>query len=402
MLRAEVRRWVGASLVLLIGGGIAYGILVGKPGPEAVEPPPARRPLVDVVTANPRVQQLIVRTQGTVRPRREISLVSRVSGQVQQVADEFAAGGFFTNEQELVKIEDADYQFALARAESQVAAAQQRVAEEKGRALQASREWRDLGSDEANALFLRKPQLASAEAALKAARADLGSARLNLDRTSIRVPFNGRISTKQVDIGQYVTPGSVIARVYDTDVVEIPLPLNDRQVALLDLPLNYSGTVEASGRGQWEAAPVTIGARFAGRQWQWQGRIVRTEASIDINSRMVFAVAEVKEPFAVDPVSGRPPLSIGLFVDVAITGRAIDSLATLPRSALRSDGTIMLVGRDQRLVQRQVNVLDSDAHQVWVQGLQPGEEVVVRETVLSVEGMAVTANNVTQIAAEAP
>ena len=375
--------------VLLIGGGIAYGLLVGKPGPEPAAAPETAPPLVDLVTVKPAQRSLSVETQGTVQPLREIDLVSQVAGRVVSTAGTFAAGGFFTSEQPLVRIEEADYQFAIARAESQVAAARQRVAEERGRALQARREWRDLGSEQANDLFLRKPQLAAAEAALRAAEADLGAARLDLERTRVSVPFNGRISEKYVDVGQYVTPGTPIARVYATDAAQVRLPLTDRQVALLHLPLSY---VSGEGGSPIEAE-VVLQAQFANQTWQWPGRIVRTDASIDVNSRMVYAVAEVQQPFAREPGSERPPLAPGLFVSATISGRQIDGVVELPRDALRSDGSVMVVDSQQRAQPKSVEVLQSTPHRLWVSGLDRGDRVIVSDPSVAIAGMEVTVND---------
>jgi RND family efflux transporter MFP subunit len=263
------------ALVVVLGSAVAIFIATGKPRPAPVEleaPPP---PLVQVITAVPEDVTLSVTSQGSVRPQREINIVSQVGGIVVAVDDHFADGGFFDAGTTLVQLEDADYRLELIRARARVADAAQLVAQEKGRARQAAREWRDLGNQEANDLFLRKPQLAGAEAALAAAEADLEQARLNLARTSISLPFNGRVREKMVDVGQYVTPGTPVARVYDTDVVKVRLPLTDRQVALLDLPLSFR-KLERDVPG----AKVTLTARFADQQWQWEGRVVRTEASL--------------------------------------------------------------------------------------------------------------------------
>ena len=383
-----------ALLVLVLGAVASYALLVGKPGPEPQAPPPYTPPVVDVVTAAPDMRGLAVETQGTVRPLREIKLVTQVGGRVESVSQRFAAGGFFGAGEQLVKVEDVDYQFVIARAESQVYAARQRVAEEQGRALQARREWRDLGSEQANALFLRQPQLASAEAALRASEADLAAARLDLERTSISAPFNGRISEKNVDVGQYVAPGTAIATVYDTDVAQVRLPLTGRQVALLDLPLNYDNTPVDEAFG----APVVLKARFANQLWEWAGRIVRTDASIDENSRVVYAVAEIDKPFAREPGSERPPLSPGLFVNATISGRQLPGVSLLPRSALRNDGTVVVVDAGQKARVRQVQVLQSNASQLWVQGLAQGERVVVREPDAMVAGMEVAINEVAELA----
>jgi RND family efflux transporter MFP subunit len=373
------------AAVTLVGLALAYVIVTGKSRPEPVPPSTPLAPVVSVVPAAPVDLLLTVNTQGTVQPRREINIVSQVGGLVEAVAADFADGGFFDEGIELVKVEDADYRFARVRAEARVADAAQLVAQEKGRGRQAAREWRDLGNDEANELFLRKPQLAGAEATLLAARADLDQARLNVRRTSISAPFNGRISEKYVDVGQYITPGTALVKVYDTDVVQVRLPLTDRQVALLELPLNFQDhAVENAG------AVAVLRARFGGRAWQWTGRIVRTEGSMDVDSRVVYAVVEVDKPFMRDPVNGRPPLGIGLFVEAEIEGRELEKVTTLPRNALLNDGTVLLVDDEDRLQPQAVLVLKSNARQVWVQGLDHGARVVVSQPPFAIAGMAVT------------
>jgi RND family efflux transporter MFP subunit len=388
MARTWARKGFWALLVLVVGGGLSFALLVGKPQPEPEQPADIALPVVNVVVAAPAVQSLSVETQGTVRPLHEIKLVSQVGGRVEYVSPRFAQGGFFAANEPLVKVEDIDYQFVIARAESQVAAARQRVAEEEGRALQAKREWRDLGSEQANALFLRKPQLASARAALKASEADFAAAELDLSRTSISAPFNGRISEKYVDIGQFVAAGTAVAMVYDTDVAQVRLPLTDRQVALLDLPMNYDDGMADAKSG----ASVRLRTRFANKEWEWQGRLVRTDATIDVNSRVVYAVAEIQKPFARDPGGERPPLSPGLFVSAIISGRQLPQVTQLPRSALRSDGSVMIVDGEQRAQSYSVQVLQSDTSHVWVQGLSGGEQVIVQETTPILTGTKVSAN----------
>ena len=387
------RRFLLPALVVLVGLLASYILLVGKPGPQPEAPVVASAPLVDVLAAKPEDSVLTVTTQGSIRPRREINIVSQVGGLVEAVDAHFAEGSFFDADVELVKVEDADYQFALVRAEASVADAAQLVAQEKGRVRQAAREWRDLGNDESNQLFLRKPQLAAAKAALRAAEADRGQARLNLSRTSISAPFNGRISEKYVDLGQYITAGTPVAKVYDTDVVEVRVPLTDRQVALLDLPLNFR---EYALRGN--GAAVTLRARFADREWEWFGQVVRTDASIDVDSRVVYAVVEVKNPYQPGDAPARPPLAIGLFVEAEIQGRELQQVVNLPRNALRNDGTVLLVDDADRLQVREVRVLKSNPTQVWVQGLNLNDRVVVSRPALAIAGMLVNPRSVEGLA----
>ncbi len=389
----NARSVLAAGAVFVVGIALSWLLLTGKSAPEPQEIPEQAAPMVDVVTVDPTPLALSVSTQGTVQPQREIDLVSRVAGRVETVAPDFAAGSCFRQGSLLVGIEDVDYQLMIARMESQVAAARQRVAEEEGRALQAKREWRDLGNTQANALFLREPQLASAQAAVRAAEAELAAAQLDLERTKITAPFDGRISEKFVDAGQYVVPGARLARMYATEFMEVRLPLTDRQVALIDLPLHFRAGDTAAVLPE-----VRLRATFGGREWSWQGRIVRTDASIDAQTRVVYAVAEIAAPFAPGPDGDRPPLVPGLFVHATIEGRSLPAVAGLPRSALRSDDTVMVVDARQQVAAKPVSVLQSEDGQVWVQGLNRGDRVIVREPTATIAGMRVEVNEVARVA----
>ena len=236
--RLTVKKFLIAAL--LTGSGLLVSglVLTGKPAPVANVPPEPLRPVVSVLRAQPSEISLAVNTQGTVEARRRINLVAEVAGKVSTVSERFEEGAFFDQGDVLLQLEQADYEFAIARAQSQVAAAEQRLAEERGRNRQAKREWRELGTVEANALFLRQPQMKAAEAALKASVADLSAAQLALSRTEIRAPFSGRIESKRADLGQYIAPGAAVAEIYATDIVDVALPLNDSQLAALKLPMN--------------------------------------------------------------------------------------------------------------------------------------------------------------------
>ena len=231
------RRLAGAVAFTITGLVVCFWVLVGKPEAESSQQVEPRRPLVDVMIATPAEHAITVQTQGTVEPVTRVSLLAQVSGKVEAVSETFLEGRFFKKGDTLLQLETADYDFAIARAVAQEAAAAQRLAEERGRNLQAKREWRDLGSNEANDLFLRKPQLYAAETALEAARADVEAAKLALARTALKAPFDGRLEKKLVDVGQFVAPGAALAQVYATDRVEVLLPISESQLALLALPL---------------------------------------------------------------------------------------------------------------------------------------------------------------------
>ncbi len=140
----------------------------------------------------------------------------------------------------MIKIDDTDYKLAVIRAEASVAGAQVALERELANAKIKEEQWRDKrNSGEPTDYALNKLQVLEARAMLRAAEADLKEARLNVARTEISVPFLGRVREKNVGIGQYVTAGTRLGRVFSTDTVEIRLPLTDTQLAELNLPMGF-------------------------------------------------------------------------------------------------------------------------------------------------------------------
>lgn len=370
-------------LVIIIGVAMISALALLKP--KTQREPRAAKPLlvVEVIVASPAPLKVSISSQGTVAPKREIDLVSQVSGKIVAVADNYANGGFFQAEGKLVQIEAADYEFAVVRAKAQVARSEEQVALEQGRSRQAKREWRDLGDKTANTLFLRQPQLNAAKASLDSAQADLQKAELDLARTDISAPFQGRIRNTVVDLGQYVRPGERVAKVYSTDVVEVRLPLSDREAMLVNLPVNF----EDSQAVNYPA--VTLRSRVGDISYEWLGKIVRTDASIDVQSRMTFAVAEVRNPFKADIGDDRPPLNIGLFVEADIEGRVIENALRLPKELVYRGREVLVLNDDNQINFQTISVLRSNATSVVAVGIAAGTRIVATRISLPINGMKV-------------
>jgi len=371
--------------LLVIISGVAMISALALLKPKTQREPRAAKPLlvVEVIVASPAPLKVSISSQGTVAPKREIDLVSQVSGKIVAVADNYANGGFFQAEGKLVQIEAADYEFAVVRAKAQVAKAEEQVALEQGRSRQAKREWRDLGDKTANKLFLRQPQLNAAKASLDSAQADLQKAELDLARTDISAPFQGRIRNTVVDLGQYVRPGERVAKVYSTDVVEVRLPLSDREAMLVNLPVNF----EDSQAVNYPA--VTLRSRVGDISYEWLGKIVRTDASIDVQSRMTFAVAEVRNPFKADIGDDRPPLNIGLFVEADIEGRVIENALRLPKELVYRGREVLVLNDDNQINFQTISVLRSNATSVVAVGIAAGTRIVATRISLPINGMKV-------------
>ncbi len=383
MVRNKIFKIMGPVAIIALGIAGFQLLHATKPEPEKSDDGP--RP-VSLFVEKVRTDDLAltVDTSGEVRPRTEIDLVAQVSGRIVSVSRNFVAGGSIVSGATLIKIEDADYRLTVTRAEAQVAAAETRVELSEASAEIARRNWDDNIVGKATPLALKLPQLAEARANLRAAQAELELARLNLARTNITVPFNGRVRTKMADIGQYVSAGAPLGRVYSTDIAEIRLPLTDAQMATLGLPFGYEAE---DGKGP----RVVFDARVAGRTRTWEGRIVRAEAAMDAATRVLYVVAEVKEPYGAGADNGMP-MAVGLYVNARIDGSELTDVLVIPRSALRSADKVYVVAEDGTLDIRTVETGYTDRDRVVItRGLSEGEQVVVSTVRSPRQGMKVAA-----------
>ncbi len=356
----------GTSVFLL-------GVLIAmKPTPEKREPEAALPPPLEVSYVNMGAERAHVVAQGVVKPLREINLIAEVGGKVTNVSDQFRDGAYIDAGTQLAGIENRDYLAALTSADARVADAEQLLATEAGRAKQAAKEWRNLGSKEANDLFLRKPQLASAKATLAAAKADRERAQLNVERTKLTAPFEARVRSKNVDIGQYVSPGTKVATLYSTDKYIVRVPLTDRQIALINLPISTSGNDIVN-------PPVaTLSAVYGGQRLEWKGHLARTEASIDERNQLVYGIIEVHD-LASTNLDTAVELPVGLFVSVDIEGREIDNVIRVPRTALNDAGLVYVINPESH----KMNGVKAEIIQV------DGSDIIVRGNNLSASQMVV-------------
>ena len=187
-------RFVLPFLIVAVSVAAAYGLYASRPKAEPRTPDPVL-PVVRIHSVQLKSVQLTVRSQGTVVPRTESALVSEVAGRVVEVAPSFAPGGFFEAGDWLIRIDTHDYRQQLVQAQASESQARLRLARIEAEAALAKREWEALGEGKPTALTLFEPQLAEAQASLEAALAFVAQAQRNLDRTTIRAPYAGRVRT---------------------------------------------------------------------------------------------------------------------------------------------------------------------------------------------------------------
>jgi len=379
-------------LMLITGSMLVVGALYMWQKSKNAERKPDSEKAVLVETIDAEVVSLnfTVSSQGTVRPRTETTLVSEVSGKIVSVAPEFVAGGFFHKGEQLLQIDPSDYETALKRAEAALASRVAKLADETARSEQAMRDWKNMGKQgQPSDLVLRKPQVADAKANVSAAEADVQKARRDLERTSISLPYDGLVKQKAVDIGQYVTLGTRLGVTFAIDTAEVRLPLTHDDLNYLDLPSetevrNYDKPFP----------PVRLSAQNGNGVSQWQARIIRTEGVVDETSRVIYAVAQVVDPYGVLGQSHQQELKIGTFVNAEIQGLPADNVVVLPRYVLRADSTVLTANADNELEILPVTVLRAEPKKVYLSGgIEGGTRVVITTLDAPVPGTRLAIRN---------
>lgn len=371
--------------VILLAFGIAgmRTLSASKPELEKHDFAPSV-PMVRTVKIKTGSQPVHIPAQGTVRPLQQIQFVPQVGGKIIHISAALVDGGAFHKGDRLLQIDPVDYHLAVTLAESKVKDAESELKLAEEEAAAAREEWFEhcvdgSGKDrEPPPLVAKEPQLAAAQAKLEAERAELKIALLNLERTELRAPFNGRVSEENVDMGQYVSPGQTLATLFSTDAVEIVVPLENEELFWFHVP----------GFTPWNApgSPAEVRAKIAGQALSWRGKVVRAEGKLDERTRLIHVVVRV-----IDPYAKKPPLAPGLFVTVDIEGRRLENVSVIPRSALHQDNVVWVVNEEGRLWFRKVHVARISTESIIVEsGLADGETVVVSPLNAVTDGMKVS------------
>ena len=402
-------------VLLLIMGGVLASYLhhnAPKAARQAVIP---QTPPVVVERVNPMRLAIPVYSRGEVSPGVEIPLVMEVAGSVQYLSPNLVSGGFFKQGEVLLALDKERYDLELTKAKTQLTIARQRYEQIR---LEVADEEDIEGL--ASPKKYRQRRVRQARARMNAAKADMKLVSMQMDKTQLIAPFDGRVRESVIGVGQIVSPGFAVARVYSVDAVEIRLPLTDRQLALLDLPMGYVDAVEDAEQPQdypqdpqqeqLQADPVDehseptpvperdampmvdLKTRFGNQDYYWKGRIVRSEGGLDVRNRLLYLVARVDNPYRRDPSQpGRPPLSAGQFVEAAIHGKAFDNVVVLPRKILRNGNEVWVV-QDGQLSKRAVDIVYKGKDRVYISaGLHAGDLVVRNPMAFAIEGMRVKA-----------
>ena len=365
---------------LIVFSSIVVFTLMLKLKPEAEFQKPKVAPqVVETMAAYPSEVRAKINSQGTIRPEHEIIITSEVSGKVEWISTKFLDGSGFSIGDTLMKIEKRDYELALISRESSLFQARLALEREEAEANLANIEWKRVGKGDASSLTLREPQLAQARAVLAAAEAAYEQSKRNLKRTEVIAPFDGRVRKKMVDIGANLVPGSRIADIYNTLNYEVRLPVADKDIPFLGIPLDGTTLLESS------RPSVLLTTSYGGDTFQANGYIVRSESQIDPKTRMISVIATI-------PMNKmNKKLKVGMFVNAEIDGLSFKNITVVPRSAVKND--MIWVVEENYLRKKSVEVIRFEADLAFIaDGLNKNDRVLVTRLDSYVDGMPVREN----------
>ena len=289
-------------------------------------------------------------------------------------------GGRVSKGDVLLRVDPRGYQAVVTQREAQVAQAELELQLEEGRRVVAEREWTMLGGDKADHsedIALRRPQLVNATAQVEGARAALAAAKLDLERTALRAPFNGVVLSEGVDLGQVVSSASQAVTLVGTDRARVEVQLPVEQLSAVAIPKG------ADDSGSLATVTQVLGT---GHSVVRSTRVHRLVGKLDPQTRTASLTLLVDDP------QGGPglPLMPGAYVNVDIEGTDVESAVPVPRSAIYEGGLVWLVGADDRLQRRAVEIGFRSADDIYVtSGLEDGERLVTSPLSMPIEGMKV-------------
>lgn len=369
----------------IIAGAVYYGKHLKDTGPKAQRRERIHNaPLVEVSALTPGNQTIVVQAMGTVIPSRKISLYPQVTGRIIEMDEHLEPGGRFTTGQTMLKLDPADYQLAVDQRQAQVDQVEADYRIEEGQQAIAKQEFELLGQNvtqQDKDLILRKPQLQTMAAKLKIAQSQLQQARLDLERTTIKAPFNALVIERNVNVGSHVTTGTALTQLVGTDTywVQVSIPVD--QLKWITIPTNDNQT-GSRARVYNEAA--------WGRETYRIGHVVRLSGSLEEEGRMAQLIVAVDDPIALKKENVDTPLLIlDSYVRVEIEGVQLQNVYQIPRTALKHDDTLHIF-KDGKLDIRDIRIVYRGPMDVIVDhGLQPNDMLVMSDINAPVQDMPI-------------
>lgn len=345
------------------------------------------RPTVTIDSLTPEVVRVQLNSFGEVMPLETTNLAAQVSGEVQMWNPKLVSGGLVRKGEVLFTVEADTYEAALLSAQANVASAKAQLIQEKAQADVAAREAKTMPNSQVSELYLRKPQVMSAEANLKSAEAQLKIAKRDLENCEVKAPYDALVVSRSISTGDYVTQGSPVAVLNNIESAEITFPVAGFDSRFLEAKtVGSEVTVSDNTISNQNVQGISV-----------KGVIHRDTGIVDNNTRMSYFVARVNDPYSIN--SNKPVLKFGSYVSVSFEGKVLEDVFRIPQE-LVTEQKVWTLDEDNTLHSHKVKVVREDSGDFLIQGDFNPQKVVMSLPEYPQNGMAVrvienTANAVT-------
>lgn len=378
---SKKKTFITSIVILLVSAVITSVIFLTEP--EAQQEGATRKTamLVDVIPVEKGTYRPTIVATGAVQASKDITLSPQVGGEVIMISENFTPGAYVNKGEVLLQIDPADYRNAVKLRESDLQLAKADLSMEMGRQDVARKDYELIGqelSPENRELVLRKPQLEAAKANVESAEAALNQARLNLQRTTIRSPFDAHIISRNTNVGSRLAPGDEIGRLVGMDEYWV----------VADVPLAKVNWLTFGENDNKPGAPVKI---MNSTSWPTgvyrKGNLFRWIGALDGQSRLARVIISVADPLARNTEADTvPPLMIGTFVETHIEAKEIRDVFRLDRDFLRQGQTVWVM-KDGKLDIREIDIAFQDSRHAYIKsGLSDKDLVVTTDLSTVVEG----------------
>lgn len=380
-------RILRALFPILIIAGACYGayLFMSTP-PTARRGAPAKIvPQVEAHLVERGAVPVHINTVGTIIASQEVSLKSKVSGTIETISPAFQPGAIVKKGDILVTLEKTDYTNALHTSEANYKKAKASYEVELGQQSIAKTELEQIKSIAPNSistsniqtsLTLRKPQLAQADADVAIAQVSLDNAKLDLERTEIKAPYDALVISRSVSIGQHITTSDVLAELVAIDEywVEVPIAID----------ILYNNNLLSHSLDEIPVDVITL------HNEAWDTKVIQVVGAITTGSRMGKVLLSIDDPLALSEANSRVPLIVGDQVKVQIEAGVYEDVVALPRSALQYNEYLWTI-ENSALKSKVVDVVWRDGNIIYVKGSDLPKGTLVLTSGLSnpVEGMIV-------------
>jgi multidrug efflux system membrane fusion protein len=360
--------WVLAILAVVMAGGAGTYFAMRSEKAQA-QAPAAQAPQamqVSVALVEQRDVAVWDEFSGRLEAIERVEVRSRVAGAL--LAAHFREGALVKKDDLLITIDPATYAAEVDRNEAQVAAAEARVEltksdVDRGEKLSGSRIISQRELDQ------RVNAQREAEANVRAAKAALQTARLNLDYTQVRAPVTGRVGRLEVTVGNLVAagPGSPVLTTL-VSVNPIYASFNaDEQVVTRALKT----LADQNAMSQVDRIPVRMSTATSDESFE--GKLQLIDNQVDARSGTV----RVRAVF--DNTDGR--LIPGQFARLRMGQPKAEPALMVNERAIGTDQNkkfVLVVSADNKAEYREITLgANVDNLRVVTSGLKSGERIVV-------------------------